>query len=134
MRSSTAVVAAAGLFCCVLSGCSFSAGVNNVPTVSKDALQEDISQRLAEASEQPESVTCKGDLVGEVGKTVRCEVVMSATNSFEPIITVTGVDGSCHQLRDDPGGVAGPTRAGGVAVGRRGRGIRGEVGRLRVRP
>lgn len=102
MRSSTAVVAAAGLFCCVLSGCSFSAGVNNVPTVSKDALQEDISQRLAEASEQPESVTCKGDLVGDVGKTVRCEVVMSATNSFEPIVTVTGVDGTAINYEMTP--------------------------------
>ena len=56
-------------------------------------------ERLAEASEQPESVTCKGDLVGEVGKTVRCEVVMSATNSFEPIVTVTGVDGTPSTTR-----------------------------------
>ena len=64
------------------------------PTVSKDALQKEITNRLAKAGEQPQSVTCKEDLIGEVGKTARCDVVMSPTNSFEPVVTVTGVDGS----------------------------------------
>ena len=63
-------------------------------TVAKDALQKDIADRLTKAGEQPESVTCSEDLAGEVGKTTRCEVVMSPTNSFEPVVTVTGVDGS----------------------------------------
>ena len=39
-------------------------------------------------------MTCSEDLVGEVGKTTRCEVVMSPTNSFEPVVKVTGIDGS----------------------------------------
>ena len=39
-------------------------------------------------------MTCKQDLVGEVGATARCDVVVSATNNFEPIVTVTAVDGS----------------------------------------
>ena len=39
-------------------------------------------------------MTCKEDLAGEVGETIRCEVVMSPTNSFEPVVTVTGIDGS----------------------------------------
>lgn len=94
MRSSTAVVAAAGTLCWVLAGCSFNFSANDIPTVAKDALQKDISERLSKAGEQPESVTCKEDLVGEVGMTAHCEVVMSATNSFEPIVTVTGVDGT----------------------------------------
>jgi hypothetical protein len=80
--------------CVVLSGCTFSAGVNSAPSVSKDDLQEDIADRLTKAGEQPESVTCKEGLVGEVGETTRCEVVMGPTNSFEPVVTVTGIDGS----------------------------------------
>jgi hypothetical protein len=94
MYPSTAALAAAGMLCCALAGCSMNVGGNNVPTVAKEALQEDISERLANAGERPESVTCKEDLVGEAGKTAHCEVVVSAANSFEPIITVTGVDGT----------------------------------------
>jgi hypothetical protein len=76
----------------LVSGCDASVGVGGKPAVGKNALQTDIANRLAKAGEQPQSVTCKEDLVGEVGKTARCEVVMSPTNSFEPVITVTGVD------------------------------------------
>ena len=94
MHPSTVVLAAAGLLCCVLAGCRVNSGATNVPTVSRTALQEDIAQRLADAGEKPESVTCKQDLAGEVGATARCDVVVSATNSFEPIITVIAVDGS----------------------------------------
>ena len=70
--------------------------------VDKDALQTDIAARLAKAGEQPQSVTCKEDLVGEVGRTARCEVVMSPTNSFEPVVTVTGVDGSTIDYEMSP--------------------------------
>ncbi len=94
MRTVTAVMGSLAIVCAVLSGCTFSAGVNSTPTVAKDALQKDIADRLTKAGEQPESVTCSEDLAGEVGKTTRCEVVMSPTNSFEPVVTVTGVDGS----------------------------------------
>ena len=94
MRRSTAVVAAAGLVCCVLSGCSANGGGTNLPRVSRTSLQEDIAHRLADAGEEPESVTCKQDLVGEVGATARCDVAVSATNNFEPIVTVAAVDGS----------------------------------------
>ncbi len=94
MHPSTAVLAAAGLLCCVAAGCSMNSGGTNLPTVSRTALQEDIAQRLADAGEKPESVTCKQDLAGEVGATAHCDVVVSATNSFEPIITVIAVDGS----------------------------------------
>jgi hypothetical protein len=78
----------------LVSGCDASGGVGGTPAVGGDALQTDIAARFAKAGEQPQSVTCNEDLVGEVGKTTRCEVVMSPTNSFEPVITVTGVDGS----------------------------------------
>jgi hypothetical protein len=73
----------------VVCSCSFSA----VPTVSKDALQTEIAARLTNAGEVPQSVTRKDDLVGEAGRTAHCEVVLSPTNSFEPVVTVTGVNG-----------------------------------------
>lgn len=94
MRPSTAVRAAAGALCCLLAGCAMNSGALNVPRVAKRALQEDIAAQLTEAGEKPESVTCNEDLIGEVGRTVRCEVVVSSVNRFEPIVTVTGVDGA----------------------------------------
>jgi hypothetical protein len=77
----------------LVSGCDASVGVGGKPAVGKDALQTDIANRLKKAGEKPESVTCNEDLIGEVGKSARCEVVLSPTNSFEPIITVTSADG-----------------------------------------
>ena len=74
-----------------VAGCSFSIG-GGTPTVSQDDLQKDISDRLAKAGEKPESVTCDGPLVGEVGKTTRCDVVISRTNSFQPVVKVTEVE------------------------------------------
>jgi hypothetical protein len=81
------LVAAVALAC----GCTLNTAV---PTVSKDALQTDIAGRLAEAGVVSQSVTCKEDLIGEVGRTAHCDVVLSPTNSFEPIVTVTGFDGT----------------------------------------
>jgi hypothetical protein len=76
-----------------LSGCSFSIG-GGTPTVTKADLQSDIADRLEKAGQKPVSVTCSADLEGVVGKTTRCEVVLSATNAFEPIVSVTKVEGS----------------------------------------
>lgn len=94
MRTVIAAVGALATGGALVSGCSVAIGGDGKPTVSKGALQTDIADRLTEAGEQPESVTCKEDLVGEVGRTARCEVVISTTNSFEPVVTVTRVDGT----------------------------------------
>ena len=102
MYPSTAVLAAAGMACCLLVGCSVDNSAINVPTVSRKALQEDIARRLGDAGEKPQSVTCKQDLVGEVGTTAHCEVVVSATNSFEPIVTVTAADGAAIDYEMTP--------------------------------
>ncbi len=50
----TAALAAAGMPCCALAGCSMNVGGTNVPTFAKAALEEDISERLTEAGERPE--------------------------------------------------------------------------------
>ena len=46
----------------------------------KDALQTDIATRLTEAE--------RGPLIGEVGRTAHCEVVLSPTDGFEARRTV----------------------------------------------
>ena len=76
-----------------LSGCSLHIG-GGTPTVTKADLQSDIADRLQKAGQKPVSVTCSADLEGVVGKTTTCNVVLSATNAFEPIVSVTKVEGS----------------------------------------
>lgn len=71
-----------------LTGC----GGGEVPQVGRAALQDDIAARLADAGEPARSVTCREDLVGEVGRDTRCDVVLSDTNSFQPVVTVSSVD------------------------------------------
>ena len=94
MRTLSAALCALAVGGALVCGCSVSAGNDGKPTVSKRALQTDIAHQLTEAGQEPESVKCKEDLVGEVGNTVRCEVVVGPSNSFEPVVTVTRVDGT----------------------------------------
>ncbi len=101
MKSSIApwcgVVVAAGLIG-GLSGCSAKvetkSEVKAEKSVSAADLQTNLTERLTVAGSPPKSVTCKSDLAGETGKTARCDVVFSDTNSIEAILTATGVDGS----------------------------------------
>lgn len=88
-----AVVTAFALVMAVLgTGCG--AGGSESPIVSKEALQADLAERLTRAGQPPRTVTCLQDLVGEVGRTARCDVVVDETNSFQPVATVTGVGGT----------------------------------------
>ena len=83
--------------CAGVSGCSGSVSVHTgtaPPVVAKADLEKDITNRLTEAKQTPQSVTCAEDLVGEVGKTTRCEVVLSETNAIEPIVKATKVEGT----------------------------------------
>lgn len=93
-----ALVFAAAVISCaalLLSGCSFSFSVSGgTPTVAKADLQNDITKKFEGAGETPQSVSCRDDLEGVVGSTVRCEVVVSATNAIEAIVEVTKVDGT----------------------------------------
>jgi len=94
MRTVAGVLGAAGLLAAAVGGCSFNFSAGSTPTVSAADLQNDIKDRLTKAGESPQSVTCKDDLVGVVDKTTRCEVVLSETNAFEPIVKVTKVEGA----------------------------------------
>lgn len=88
------VLAELALGCSVLLACSSPVSSDAIPAVASEDLQADIAARLAKAGEKPESVVCKDPLVGEVGQSARCDVVLSPTNSFEPIVTVTDIDGA----------------------------------------
>jgi hypothetical protein len=92
------VVAAAGLVGAGLSGCSAKVETSSETKVEKSVsaaeLQTNLTERLTAAGSPPQSVTCKSDLVGEVGKTSRCDVVFSDTNSLQAIVTTTGNDSS----------------------------------------
>lgn len=95
-----AMLAAVGLAGAALAGCSFN--VSTGVSVSKTDLEKDISQRLEKEGQKPQTVTCKDNLKGEVGKTTRCEVVLSSDNSFEPVVTVTKVEGTTVSYDMEP--------------------------------
>lgn len=97
VRRAVTAVAAAAAVTVAPSACTVTFGhpdQSRSAKVSKEALQNDISQRLTAAGQTPHSVTCPSDLVGQPGQSTRCEVTMGPANSFEPIATVTSLDGS----------------------------------------
>lgn len=63
------------------------------PRVTAAALQKMVTDQLAAAGVIPQRVDCLQDLIGRVGQTARCDVTLTPVNSFEPIISVTAVDG-----------------------------------------
>lgn len=96
IAAGAAALAAVGLLGAGLSGCSGSVKVEtkSTPSVSAADLQKDLSDRLSSAGMTVKSVTCKDDLVGEVGKTAGCDVDFNDTNSVEAVFTATKVEGT----------------------------------------
>jgi hypothetical protein len=93
MWSSRVPALVAGLaVAAALSGCSFHVSTDAL-SVSRTDLEKDITQRLRKAGEKPQTVTCKENLPGQVGKSTRCEVLLSGTDSFDLVVTATKVDG-----------------------------------------
>ncbi|MBO0680514.1 DUF4333 domain-containing protein [Mycolicibacterium sp. S2-37] len=88
--TTVALLATSGV---ALSGCSASVGGSSTPTVSRDALQKDLTTKLVDAGTTPNSVTCDRDLVGEVGNSSRCTLDLGPTDSIVALISVTGVEG-----------------------------------------
>ncbi|GAB3224513.1 DUF4333 domain-containing protein [Mycolicibacterium hippocampi] len=101
MRKVIGATATVAATCGVIVACAFSAP-EVVPRVAGTDLQSDIAARLTSAGERLQSVTCRDDLIGEVGQTARCDVVISPTNSFAPLVTVTGVDGATINYEMSP--------------------------------
>lgn len=101
-----AAVALAGLLGTGLSGCSASVHVGSsaskTASVSADDLQKDLTNRITQGGMTVQSVTCKDELVGEVGKTARCDVSFSDTNNIEAVFTATKVEGSTVSFEITP--------------------------------
>lgn len=101
-----AAVALTGLLGAGLTGCSASVktetSVSKKASVSAEDLQKDLTDRLGAAGMTAKSVTCKDELVGEVGKTARCDVSFSDTNNVEAVFTATKVDGSTVEFDITP--------------------------------
>lgn len=87
-----AALAVVGLLGAGLTGCSAKVETKVTKSVSAADLQKNITDQLTEAGNAPKSVTCKGDLDAEVGKSTVCDVVISDTNSVEATVTATSVD------------------------------------------
>lgn len=85
-----AALLAAGV---VATGCGTGLQQGAGTAVSAADLQDDLAGRLGAAGMKPQSVTCKEGLVGEAGKTARCDVVLGEANSFEAVVTATKVSG-----------------------------------------
>lgn len=96
LAAGAAALTALGLLGAGLSGCSGEVKVEtkSTPSVGAADLQKDLTDRLTQAGNAPQSVTCQGDLAGEVGKTATCAVVFSDTNSVDAILTATKIDGT----------------------------------------
>ncbi|MCK0173401.1 DUF4333 domain-containing protein [Mycolicibacterium sp. F2034L] len=92
MHALRTTVALAATGAAALIGCS-SGGGSAPPTVSRDALQEDLTTKLEDAGATANAVTCDTDLVGEIGNESRCTLDLGPTSSIVALITVTGVEG-----------------------------------------
>lgn len=133
IAAGAAVLAAAGLLGSGLTACSGSMKVESKAAVSAADLQKDLTDRLTKAGNPPKSVTCAEDLTGEVGKTAKCEVVMSDVNSVEAVFTATKVEGTTVSYEISPEltkdqlqkAVGGITSSSGVACDS---GLAGKVG------
>lgn len=60
--------------------------------VSAANLQKNITERLTTAGVTPKVVTCSSGLPAEPGASTRCDVVLTDTNSIQPVVTLTTTD------------------------------------------
>lgn len=92
ITATAAALAALGLLGAGLPGCSAKVE-KSPPSVGAADLQKQLTDQLSGADPAPKSVTCKDDLVGQVGKTASCEVKFDDTTTVEAVVTVTSVEG-----------------------------------------
>ena len=104
IAAGASLLTAAGLLAGGLTGCSGSMKVetHSTPAVSAADLQKDLTDRLTKVGNPARSVTCKGDLSGEVGKKADCDVVFSDTNSVQAVFTATKVEGTTVSYEINP--------------------------------
>lgn len=92
--AAASAIATAAILCVGLAGCSSKVETTSAPRISAAALQTEFTDRIkSESGNPPKSVTCPNDLVGKVGETTSCEVVMGENNFVQADLTVTKVEG-----------------------------------------
>ena len=91
MAAGAAMLAAAA----VLGGCSTSAkqSESSAPSLAASTLQQDLTDRLTKDGDAPKSVTCSGELAGQVGAVATCAVVTSDNAAVDAVLNVTAVNG-----------------------------------------
>lgn len=95
------VVIAASAVVAAFAGCSADAVVD-ARIVSRQTLEADLADRLAKEGDPVRSVACQRELIGQVGRTTRCDVAVTKGNDFELIVTVTRVDGATVDYEMSP--------------------------------
>ena len=88
-RTSAVVAVVAAVTTVVAAGCA-SEPVGEA--VSAANLQKNITERLSAAGVTPKTVTCVSGLPAEPGASTRCDVVLTDTNSIQPVVTLTTTD------------------------------------------
>lgn len=83
---------AAGMLAVSIMAAGCADKSSGAEVVSAASLQKDIVGRLTAAGLPPKSVTCQSGLPGEPGSSTRCDVVLSDTNSIQPVVTLTTAD------------------------------------------
>jgi hypothetical protein len=80
-----------------LAGCGGDDDGGSGGDLDRDALEQDISQRLAQATNSPApTVDCPSDLPAKTGATIRCRVDVGGTQ-YGVTVTVTGTQGGSAQ-------------------------------------
>lgn len=71
-------------------GCS--AGTETAAPVSAADLTKNITDTLTKVGKPPQSVSCSGDLPGEVGKSTSCDITLTPDNRFQAIVSVARIE------------------------------------------
>jgi hypothetical protein len=92
-----AAVCAPLLLAAALPACGGDDDNGSGGNLDRDALEKDISQRIANATNQPApNVNCPSDLPAQQGATIRCRVDVEGT-SYGVTVTVTDTSGGGAQ-------------------------------------
>lgn len=123
MRSpSLALVPVAALAVALLSGCTFSVGVNTAPTVPADDVETLAADELEKQTGVRPTIDCGADEIPvEVDTSITCLLVDPIAGlEFDTVITFTEVDGTNYsfdiQVADVPNNAPEPTAEPGAFV------------------
>lgn len=94
-NSAVAMITVAGVIALGLTGCSASVnvGTTSTPSVSASTLQDELAAKLTDSGRPTDSVVCKDDLPGEVGKSANCDVVYADGTKANAVLTTKSVEG-----------------------------------------